>query len=105
MGEEKEVCKDCEKSVEDYYECDICGCVLCEDCRIDFTTGPGSSFGYCHDCSLCRFCGNVHNMHDDFHCTLCGETGCESCRKECERCDDVFCEECIESHDCSGSQG
>lgn len=101
MEDETYVCKDCGEEVEDFYECDECGCILCEECRIDFTTGPGNSYGYCKECSLCPLCGGEHNNHDDFHCE-CGVTGCEDCGNVCEVCGEVFCEECIKTHTCEG---
>ena len=98
MGEAN-LCKDCEKQIDDSYQCDDCGCFLCEDCRIDFTTGPGSSHGYCHDCSLCPIGNSEHNMHDDFRCD-CGEIGCEECGRFCDICGESFCKDCCVAHEC-----
>lgn len=99
MGERNNVCIDCKKNVDDIYECDSCGSILCEDCRKDFTTGPGSSYGYCKDCSLCPICGEEHNMHEDFHCE-CGVKGCENCGEFCNICGEGFCVNCIKNHHC-----
>ena len=93
------ICEECKKTTDEEYECDGCGKTLCFACRIDFTVGPGKSYGYCYNCSLCPICGNEHNMHDDFHCD-CGVTGCEDCKSVCDMCGEEFCADCIKTHHC-----
>lgn len=60
---------------------------------IDCVVGQKTECDSCHDDKECPWL-------IDHECPKCNALLCDFCQSPCDACEDVFCEDCIEDHDC-----
>jgi len=97
-------CENCraQTNEEEYYSCDRCGNMFCDNCGLTCRSCEGFCCSNClvGECEICNdpFCENCI-----LNCTDCSNVICQGCASKCEKCENDFCSSCLEECKCSSN--
>lgn len=92
-------------------ECERCKVAICDDISCGQQTVDGylcgsyTQWGCGRKYTTCDLCQDDEALHEGElgFCEDCGNAICEECAAystQCEKCDVLVCDDCMESHDC-----
>ena len=96
MAELKGICSNCENECTQENQCDVCGKILCDDCKKECADCDRI---LCEECAIeCPECGGISCEDCVLTCSICGESYCSGCVGAaigtCAQCEEVFCHKC-----------